>query len=402
MHDRSTVDRRGAARDDGRVTHTASTESRGAPAPPALERVDVDIPGHRYQVLIGAGALDRIGALLHDACPGTRRAFVVIDSAIAEQVGAAVVAALQSAGFSPIAATVEASEREKSIASAERLWRAMLEARLDRTAVVVALGGGVVGDLAAFVAATYMRGVDCVQVPSTLLAMVDASIGGKSAVNLAIGDGLAKNAIGVFRQPRRVICDPTLLVSLPERVFVAGLAECLKHAMIADPELAEWMDSNGERLRARDPAALTALVARSVRVKASIVSRDEHETGDRTLLNLGHTFAHALEGALSDSISHGEAVGLGLLAATEASRVSAHWPEADPGVVESRLRALGLPTRVPTPVAIETLLELMGFDKKHRAGRWRLVLPVGRGLCRVVDDPPREAVVAGWRRIGIV
>lgn len=367
-----------------------------------LERIAVDIPGHRYQVVIGAGALDHLGALLHESCPGTRRAFVVIDAAISEPTQAAVLATLGASGFAPIGVRVDASERDKSIAGAERLWRAMLEARLDRTAVVVAVGGGVVGDLAAFVAATFMRGVDCVQVPSTLLAMVDASIGGKSAINLSVADGLAKNVIGVFRQPKRVICDPQLLASLPPRVFTAGLAECLKHAMIADPDLAEWMSSQRERIGERDPATLAALVARSVRVKAGIVSRDEHETGDRTLLNLGHTFAHALEGALSQSLSHGEAVGLGLLAATEASRVSAIWPGADPTVVESQLRGLGLPTTVPTPVPLESLLALMGFDKKHRAGRWRLVLPLGRGLCGVVEDPPREAVVAGWRRIGIV
>lgn len=367
----------------------------------ALDRVDVEVPGHRYQVVIGAGALDRLGALLHECCPGTRRAFVVIDRAVAQGAGAAAMASLRSAGFAPLSMEIEASESAKSIASAECLWRAMLEARLDRTAIVVAVGGGVVGDLAAFVAATFMRGVDCVQVPTTLLAMVDAALGGKSAVNLVMGEGLAKNAIGVVRQPRRVICDPLVLQSLPERVLCAGLAECLKHAMIADPALAEWMESERARILARDPAVLAALVARSVRVKAAIVSRDEHETGDRTLLNLGHTFAHALEGALHESIPHGEAVGLGLLAATEASRVSAIWPGADPSKVEARLHGLGLPTRAPAGVTLATLLECMGFDKKHRAGRWRLVLPVGEGLCRVVDDPPREAVIAGWRRIGV-
>jgi len=387
--------------DDAFVSPHAPPISNTTDAAPPIERVDVEAPSHRYSVLIGAGLLDRIGQWVHEVCPGTRRAFVVIDAAVAERVGAPVVTALGAAGFSPVAIAVDATEREKSIASAERLWRAMLEARLDRTAIVVAIGGGVVGDLAAFVAATFMRGVDCIQVPSTLLAMVDASIGGKSAVNLQFGSGIAKNVIGVVRQPRRVICDPRLLVTLPEKVFCAGLAECLKHAMIADPDLAEWMEREHDRIRARDASALTALVARSVRVKAAIVSRDEHETGDRTLLNLGHTFAHALEGALAEAISHGEAVGLGLLAATEASRVSAIWPDADPTEVERRLRGLGLPTMVPSRVPIESLLELMGFDKKHRAGRWRLVLPVGRGICRVVDDPPREAVVAGWRRIGI-
>ncbi|MBX3356098.1 MAG: 3-dehydroquinate synthase [Phycisphaeraceae bacterium] len=366
-----------------------------------VQRVEVDVPAHRYQVVIGAGALERLGALLHECCPGTRRAFVVADRAVAEGVGRQVMATLAEAGAAPIVAEVEASEASKTVAGAERLWQSMLDARLDRTAIVVALGGGVVGDLAGFVAATFMRGVDCVQVPTTLLAMVDASIGGKSAVNLPCAGGLAKNAVGVFRQPRRVICDPLVLATLPDRVLSAGLAECLKHAMISDPELATWMEAQQERIFARDAETLTALIARSAKVKAGIVARDEHEAGERTLLNLGHTFAHALEGALHESISHGEAVGLGLLAATEASRASAHWPGADPDRVERRLRALHLPTRAPTGCSLSVMLDLMGMDKKHRAGRWRLVLPVGEGACRVVDDPPREAVVAGWRRIGV-
>lgn len=367
----------------------------------AVERIEVDVPGHRYDIVVGEGLMSRLGSLVHEVCHGTRRAFVVMDDAIADRVGSRAIASLESAGMAPIGARRKASEAEKSLASAEQLWRAMLAAGLDRTAVVVALGGGVIGDLGGFVAGAFMRGVDCVQVPSTLLAMVDAAIGGKSAVNVAYGGGLAKNVVGVIRQPRRVVCDVALLAGLPERVFRAGLAECLKHAMIADPELADWMERRRDAIHDRDAGTLQALVVRSARVKAVIVSRDEREQGERTLLNLGHTFAHALEGVASESISHGEAVGLGLLAATETSRVAGIWPEADPARIEARLRSLGLPVEAPRGVKLEALLNLMSVDKKHRAGRWRLVLPLGPGQCRVVDDPPREAVIAGWRRIGV-
>jgi len=368
---------------------------------PSMERIEIDVPGHRYDLVVGNGLVSKIGTLVHEVCPGTRRAFVVMDDAIMEREGGAVMTALGTAGMSPVSAPRKASESEKSLAGAEQLWRAMLAAGLDRTAVVIALGGGVIGDLAGFVAGTFMRGVDCVQVPSTLLAMVDASIGGKSAVNVAFPGGLAKNVVGVIRQPRRVICDVALLAGLPERIFRAGLAECLKHAMIADPQLADWMEQRQDAIQARDGGTLQALVVRSARVKAAIVSRDEREHGERTLLNLGHTFAHALEGVASESISHGEAVGLGLLAATETSRVAAIWPEADPARIEARLRAMGLPVEVPGGLDLNALLTVMGVDKKHRAGRWRLVLPVAPGQCRVIDDPPREAVIAGWRRIGV-
>ncbi len=366
-----------------------------------LDRLEVQVPGQRYDLLVGEGLAARIGPLVHEVCHGTRRAFVVMDDAIADRAGGAVVSSLESAGMAPVSARRKASEAEKSLAAAEQLWRAMLAAGLDRTAVVVAVGGGVIGDLAGFVAGTFMRGVDLVQVPSTLLSMVDASIGGKTAVNVSYSGGLAKNVVGVIHQPRRVVCDVSLLAGLPDRVFRSGLAECLKHAMIADPELADWMERRRDAIQDRDAGTLRTLVLRSAKVKAAIVARDERELGERTLLNLGHTFAHALEGVASESIAHGEAVGLGLLAATETSRVAAVWPDADPARIEARLRSMHLPVEAPRGVKLDALLHMMGVDKKHRSGRWRLVLPVAPGQCRVVDDPPREAVIAGWRRIGV-
>ncbi|MBM4113595.1 MAG: 3-dehydroquinate synthase, partial [Phycisphaerae bacterium] len=326
-----------------------------------LERLEIEVPGHRYDFVVGEGIASRLGALVHEVCHGTRRAFVVIDEALADRVGGTIHSSLESAGLLPVLARRKSSEAEKSLAAAEHLWRAMLTAGMDRTTVIVAVGGGVIGDLAAFVAATFMRGVDCVQVPSTLLAMVDASIGGKSAVNVATPNGLVKNVVGVIRQPRRVICDVNLLAGLPDRVFRAGLAECLKHAMIADPELADWMDRRRDAIEGRDAGTLRTLVVRSAKVKATIVSRDERELGERTLLNLGHTFAHALEAVATEAISHGEAVGLGLLAATETSRVAAIWPEADPAKIEARLKSMHLPVEAPQRARLEPLLHAMGL-----------------------------------------
>ena len=367
-------------------------------------RVQVEVPPHPYRVEVGSGLLEGLGGLVHEACHGTRRALLVFDAALPAEVVGAATRSLADNGFTPATEPVEASEVLKSPAGAERLWRRMLEAGLDRTAVVVVLGGGVVGDLGAFAAATFMRGVDCVQVPTTLLAMVDAAVGGKSAVNLELpGGGLAKNMVGAFRQPRLVVCDVAVLRSLPPRTFRCGLAECLKHGLIADPSLLEWMESRRAALEAREPLVLAELVARSVKVKADVVARDEREEGDRALLNLGHTFAHAIEGFFHEDVPHGEAVGLGLVAATATSVAAGLLP--DPSAV-TRIRGAvagaGLPVALPRQVEAAPLLELMGLDKKRRAGRWRLILPVAAGGCRVVEEPPRQAVVAGWKSIGVL
>jgi 3-dehydroquinate synthase len=252
----------------------------------------------------------------------------------------------------------------------------------------VAVGGGVTGDLAGFVAATYMRGVPCLQVPTTLLAMLDASVGGKTGVDTPEG----KNLIGAFHPPVAVLADPLVLATLPEREYRAGLAEAVKHGLIADRDYFGWIEAHAETLVGRDPAALEHLVRRSVEIKAEVVGEDEREGGRRAILNAGHTVAHALERATDFRVPHGEAVGLGLVAeAALATGLGLATPE--PGArVAALLERLGLPTRVREPVGEERILAAMASDKKNRAGGIRFALPRGVGT---MGDGPEWTTEAG-------
>jgi 3-dehydroquinate synthase len=270
--------------------------------------------------------------------------------------------------------TFPAGEASKTRETWQRLSDEMLSLGLDREAAVVALGGGVVGDLAGFVAATYLRGVPCVQVPTTLLAMLDASVGGKVGVDTPIG----KNLIGAFHPPALVAADPLTLLSLPDRVFRAGLAEAIKHGLIADQSYFEWIEANTRRILARDLDVLTHLIHRSVEIKAAVVTTDEREGGKRAILNAGHTIAHGLEHESNYRLPHGEAVALGLIAEC---RIAERMALAPSGVAKRILgvtKALGLPTRTGT-VQMAKVLEAMLHDKKNRAGQVRLALPTMLG-----------------------
>jgi 3-dehydroquinate synthase len=263
--------------------------------------------------------------------------------------------------------------------SVERVWAAMLQAGMQRGDALVALGGGVVGDLAGFAAATFLRGIPLIMAPTTLLAMVDASIGGKTAVNLRLPTGgLGKNLAGAFHAPAWVLCDVDTLATLSDRDFRCGMAECIKHALIADPSMLPWMRGACASILARESATLEELVRRSAAIKAAVVSRDEFERGERAHLNLGHTFGHALEAVLHDRLRHGEAVAIGLVAAIAASKAAGWWPEADPDDVDAA----------------------MGFDKKGSGGRRRLVLLRGLGQPGVLDDATDAVVDAGWSAVG--
>lgn len=376
-------------------------------------RIRVDLGSRGYDVVVGDGVLANLGkiaASTTEAGAGARTMLAFDDDLPAATVDAAL-AALRASGFKVARIGVLAAETEKSLAAAEQIVTAMAREQMDRKEPVVALGGGIVGDVAGFAAAIYRRGVPLIQCPTTLLAMVDASVGGKTAVNLEVRDGLKKNMVGAFHQPRAVVADVQTLASLPERVFRAGLAECLKHGLIAadwgDPGLLEWMEGVLDRILARDPATLVKLVARNVLVKAAVVGRDEREedeSGGRALLNLGHTFGHAietLEGVTLDGnpasapLHHGEAVALGLIAAArcaEAASVAEHG-------VGDRVRALvarcGLPTAAHGLPGVDAFLALMAHDKKVLGGRLRLVLPTAPGRAIVATDPPRQAIEAG-------
>jgi len=376
-------------------------------------RVRVELGARAYDVVVGAGVLDQLGETARRAVGDeSKRAFLIFDDKLPTPTLERAAASLAGAGFGVARAGATASEKLKTLDTVHTLLRAVAETRHERMDPIVALGGGLVGDVAGFVAATYRRGCPVVQCPTTLLAMVDASVGGKTGVNLETTTGLKKNMAGAFWQPAAVLADVQTLVSLADRELRAGLAECLKHGLLSggiDDELFEWVGARGEAIRKRDDAALIELVARATTVKARIVERDEREEarGDdpgRAALNLGHTFAHAIEpnprlspdgDAAHAPLLHGEAVALGLVAAAACAREMGFVDEAYEGGVRASLEAAGLPTSVAGLPKDEALLEAMGHDKKSAGGAMRLVLPGGMGRVRLVENPPIEAVLVG-------
>ena len=265
-----------------------------------------------------------------------------------------------------------------------------------RDGCVFALGGGVVGDLAGFAAACWMRGIDCVQLPTTLLAMVDSSVGGKTAVDLPQG----KNLVGAFHPPRAVFADTAALRTLPERELRAGFAEVIKYGAIADAPFLAWLETHADALLARDDAALGEAIARCCAHKAAIVERDPFEHGERALLNFGHTFGHAIEtqqgygSPHNDNLNHGEAVAVGMVLAARLSAILGLAESADTDRLTALLRSYGLPTSIPTGLAPEALLARMRLDKKNLAGRLRLVLWRGIGRAEVVPDVDENRVLA--------
>jgi 3-dehydroquinate synthase len=358
-----------------------------------METVRVALGERSYPIHIGAGTLDE--AVLYRPHLGTGRVAVISNPVVAPLYLARVKAALARAGAEPaVEVLVEDGEQAKSWTSLERVFDALLGARLGRDSVIVALGGGVVGDLAGFAAAVYQRGVPFIQVPTTLLAQVDSSVGGKTAVNHARG----KNMIGAFHQPTAVIADVAALATLPERELRAGIAEVIKHGFALDAELVAWLEANMARLLAREAGALTHVVRRSCELKAAVVAQDERETGRRALLNLGHTFGHAIEaGAGYGAWLHGEAVAAGMVMAAELSVRAGALAPADATRVRALLERAGLPVRGPA-MAPDRYLELMALDKKAARGRTRFVLLERIGQAAVHADIDerlvREAIAA--------
>ncbi len=274
-----------------------------------------------------------------------------------------------------------AGEASKNRQTWLRLSDEMLALGLDRQTGIVALGGGVVGDVAGFVAATFLRGVPYAQVPTTLLAMLDAAVGGKVGVDTSAG----KNLIGAFHPPAVVVSDPLTLLSLPDRVYRGGLSEAVKHGLIADATYFGWIEANARRLTGRDLDALTHLIQRSVEIKAAVVSEDEREAGRRAILNAGHTIAHGLEQESTFRLPHGEAVGLGLIAECRIAERLGLAPHGLAERVRGVLTALGLPTQLGAGVQVARVLEAMLFDKKNRAGEVRLALPAKLGAMHEGD-----------------
>ena len=350
---------------------------------------------HPYAIDIGPGLLGD-GARLAAHARG-RHALLLSDSQVAPLYAEAVAAALRAAcpGLKLATHVIPAGESHKTLATFTGAIEALANLGATRDATVYALGGGVVGDLAGFAAACWMRGIDCVQLPTTLLAMVDSSVGGKTAVDIPQG----KNLVGAFHPPRAVIADTGALRTLPPRELRAGLAEVVKYGALGDPLFFEWLERERAPLLAGDDRALAEAIARSCGHKAAIVERDPLERGERALLNLGHTFGHAIEaeqgyaGADRDALNHGEAVAVGMVLAARLSAMLGMAPESDTERLRSLLRAYGLPVDVPPGLAPAELLGRMRLDKKNLAGRLRLVLWRGIGKAEVVPDVDEARVL---------
>ena len=341
--------------------------------------VRVELASRSYDIVIGVDVLDA-GSSWEGLGEQDALALIVTNTTVAPLYADRVARRLRPSFAEVGVLALADGEAFKVWNSVEAIVDELLRRGADRRATVVALGGGVVGDLAGFAAACYMRGVDCVQVPTTLLAQVDSSVGGKTAINHPHG----KNMIGAFHQPRRVIADIATLNTLPRREFIAGLAEVIKYGAIADERFFAWMETNLGALLAGDAGALGHAVESSARIKAQVVSADERESGARELLNFGHTFGHAIEAGLGfGTWLHGEAVGCGMVLGAKAACRLGLVSAEEAGRIERLIAAAGLPV-VPPPLATDRWLELMRHDKKARGGAIRLVLPDGAGSGRTV------------------
>lgn len=362
------------------------------------EVVTVELGARSYPIVIGAGLLAEAGRRIAELRPGARCAIVTDDNVEAAH-GAALRAGMTAAGVDHVTLTISPGEASKSFATYERVVGGILDARLERNDLVIAFGGGVVGDLAGFAAATVRRGMDFVQIPTSLLAQVDSSVGGKTGINAAQG----KNLVGAFHQPVLVLADTDVLRTLAAREFRAGYAEIVKYGLIDRPDFFSWLERNRHEIFAFGPALVEA-IATSCRAKAAIVAADETERGARALLNLGHTFAHALEGATGYDgarLVHGEAVAIGLVLAHEfANRLNLCDADAA-GRVRDHLGAAGLPVAIadipgPTPDA-DTLQRFIAQDKKVKRGRLTFILTKGVGKSYIADDIPPHEVLAFLR-----
>ena len=362
-----------------------------------MARIVVEIPGERaYDVVVSAGQIDRLGAEMR-AFDTNQKALIITDAEVAERYLDPAKASLKQVGYQVSVITVPAGESAKSVECASEIWHAMVECGLNRDSVVVALGGGVVGDLAGFTGSTFMRGLRIVQVPTTLLSMVDSSVGGKTAINLESG----KNLVGTFCQPSLVCADVATLATLPEREWACGCGEIAKSAVIDSEDFFFWLYSHTDQLAAREPETVKEAVQRCIVFKASVVARDQEETkGVRECLNYGHTLAHAIETEAGYGVySHGHAVAQGM---RFASRLAVAHLGASMEFVQTQdalLDALGLP-ELRLKAEPERLLHLMKGDKKVRSGKLRFVLPRACGeweVCELEDEFVLEYLQA-WQR----
>jgi len=366
----------------------SSTPSAAATA---LRTLVVDLNVNPYPIAIGSGSLGALGLQIRErGFKAGTKVLVVSNPVVAEHYGAAALASLESAALPAGMLVIEAGEDQKTPATVARIHDAAFERRLERGSLIVALGGGVVGDMAGFAAATWLRGIAVVQVPTTLLAMVDAAIGGKTGVNHPGG----KNLIGAFHQPRLVLIDPITLATLPEREFRAGMAEVIKYGVIGDAGLFAQLEAAGpiDSIGAVGPELLQTLLERSTAAKAQVVAADEREGGLRAILNYGHTLGHVVETLCGyGTWLHGEAVAIGMAAAGAIAVEMGLWSGAEQARQLALIEAAGLPVRWPA-LEPQAVLACLQGDKKVRDGRVRFVLPTAIGSVQISDDVTAEIV----------
>ncbi|HEX4077355.1 MAG TPA: 3-dehydroquinate synthase [Rhizomicrobium sp.] len=358
------------------------------------DQIDVALRERSYRIHVGGGVIANAPAFL---APFVRGAIAVVtDSNVAAVHLQPFLEVLRGSGIETRSIVLDPGEQAKSFRGLENLIDQLLDSGIDRSGLVVALGGGVIGDLAGFAAGVHKRGIAHAQIPTTLLAQVDSSVGGKTAINTSRG----KNLVGLFHQPAVVIADTDLLRTLPRRELIAGYAEVAKYGALGDADFLAWLENHGANALEGDSGALARMVAHACRMKAAIVSRDERETGDRALLNLGHTFGHALEAATgySDRLFHGEAVSIGMVLALQLSAQLGYAPVSDVDRLERHLHSVSLPVRIADIAGarpdVETLMSHMMHDKKLKDGRLNFVLVRGLGQAFVTDAVPVEILRA--------
>jgi 3-dehydroquinate synthase len=353
------------------------------------ETVEVPLGERSYKIFIGPGILTELHEYLKQNPVGNRY-LIVTDSNVADLVGEDLLQLLSGAGLPAHLIIFEAGEESKNLATIEDITRKMVRAGADRKSAVIALGGGVAGDMAAFAASIFMRGIDFIQLPTTYLAQVDSSVGGKTGVNLPEG----KNLVGTFYQPRAVFADIGTLATLPQSEIRNGLAEVVKYGMIRDPELFSFLEEKWWDVLNLEPHATCHIVKRSCEIKADVVARDELEGGLRRILNFGHTIGHAVEAASGYRIPHGEAVAMGMVAVAKIAASKGIFDQADLERLVSLLERLGLPTRIPEGISRDEIADGLIHDKKAIGGKVFFVLPTGIGETEITTDVSRDEIMA--------
>ncbi|MBW4625067.1 MAG: 3-dehydroquinate synthase [Brasilonema octagenarum HA4186-MV1] len=352
--------------------------------------INVNLPEQSYEIAIAPGGIDQLGEMMSNLKLG-KKVLLVSNPTIFKNYGQRVLASLEAAGFEVVSCNLSPGERYKTLSCVQKIYDTALENRIERSSTMVALGGGVIGDMTGFAAATWLRGINFVQVPTSLLAMVDAAIGGKTGVNHPQG----KNLIGAFHQPRLVLIDPEVLKSLPVREFRAGMAEVIKYGVIWDAELFAQMEESKrlDQLRYIKAELIEAILNRSCQAKADVVGKDEKEAGLRAILNYGHTIAHAVESLTGYRVvNHGEAVAIGMVAAGQIAVKLGMWKKEEAERQDALIQKASLPTKLPDGVDIEAIIESLQLDKKVKAGKVRFILPTQIGVVTITDEVPSDTI----------